>query len=486
MNSDNKTPSLPFLMNQRFHIWFLLFFSILIIFVKLGGNGLANYDDCFYAQKAKEILKTGSWLTMHYNNQPAFENPPLYMWLVALSYKIFGISEYAAKFPSAIFGVATILLIYLFAKKMVNSWTAFTSAFILSTTYVFIRYARHAMIDVSLTFFFCVAMLTFYFAIEKNRKYFLLWGIAIAACILAKSILGFFPLVVSVVALLLTKRWKMLFDPYFILGSLIALGLGSIWYIHEFATFGKEFSNIHFGWLIIQRGLYGNAESWSDHLSYFDDLVSYYWPWLPLLALGIAITIKNIRTKNTPEMLLLAWFFIPLLIMSLASTRVLWYIMPIFPAAAIIQGNALNRILSMKWKENILKASLVFGIVLFIIIIVFPVNLEANREQDIRVISPYVKHFASRGAKVIAFRQDYYGLNNALLFYSDYAALPLFQEYQELSKAMNTRDTVLCLISTDVVTELTHALPNISILRATQDLVLISNTHLDISSVKTW
>src|SRR5262245_59637955 len=100
----------------------VLALSITIIISKLGGNGLANYDDCFYAQKAKEILHTGEWMTMHFNNQPAWENPPLFIWFIALSYKLFGVNEFAAKFPSALFGVATVCLLYVIGRKFYGAW----------------------------------------------------------------------------------------------------------------------------------------------------------------------------------------------------------------------------------------------------------------------------------------------------------------------------------------------------------------------------
>ena len=155
--------------DPRFQLGMVLILAVVIIFSKLGGNGLANYDDCFYAQKAKEILKTGDLMTMHFNNQPAWENPPFFMWLIALSYKLFGVNEFAAKFPSAFFGVATVFLVYVIARKLYDPWVAFFSSFVLSTTFIFTRYARHAMMDVTLSFFVCLSILALLLALERRR-----------------------------------------------------------------------------------------------------------------------------------------------------------------------------------------------------------------------------------------------------------------------------------------------------------------------------
>ena len=175
----------------------LVLFALVLMFSKLEGNGLATWDDCFYAQKAKEIHETGSWMTMHYAGDPAFENPPFFIWLDALSFDLWGTNEYAAIFPSALFGVLTVALVYLFAANLFGTWEAFFSSFVLATTFYFTKYARHAMIDVTLSFFVTLAFVALTFALRRDSRYFLVWGLAIAICVLLKSILGFFPLLIT-------------------------------------------------------------------------------------------------------------------------------------------------------------------------------------------------------------------------------------------------------------------------------------------------
>ena len=83
-------------------IAFLLLLASTIFFAKLGLNGMANFDDCFYAQKAKEMLQSSDWGVQTFNHVVQFGNAPLHIWLVALSYKVFGVTVYAAKFPAAL------------------------------------------------------------------------------------------------------------------------------------------------------------------------------------------------------------------------------------------------------------------------------------------------------------------------------------------------------------------------------------------------
>ena len=483
----NQSPSFHSLVShQYFHIIFIALIAITLIFTKLGGNGLANYDDCCYAQKAKEILQTGNWMTMHYNHQPAFENPPFYMWLAATSYKVFGVSEYAAKFPSAFMGVATILLIYFFARILFEPWVCFVSSLVLSTTFIFIRYARHAMLDVTLSFFVCLALFALVLALKKNDKYFLLWGLSIAICILTKSVLGFSPLVISVAYMLLTKRWRTLFTVYFMFGCLLIVLVGFSWYVHQYLKFGNEFLRVHFGWLIFQRGFQAGPEPWYEHLSYAEDLLKYYWPWLPVLIIGVVKFIKMSFQKNEHAALLLLWVAIIFGTMSMMTTRVLWYIMPIFPACAMIVGNVLRGFLNEQGRLIFQKISIGIGILAFIILVATPVQVEAEREKDARIVAPYVKHFAKNGAKITAFKYDYYGLNNALLFYSDYAASPIFHTFDEVSKAFEDSSLMLCIVSSSEFDSIAATVRGIHIIRKTEELALISNKELESSQIEPW
>ena len=468
-----------FTAHPNLQIVFIGLVAFTLIFTKLGGRGLANYDDCFYAEKAKEILQTGEWMTMQYNHRPAFENPPFYMWLTAASFTVFGVNDYGAKFPSALMGTATILLVYFFARRLFDAWTGFAGSMVLSTTFIFIRYARHAMFDVTLSFFVCLALLALILALKKNSVYFLLWGTSIGICVLTKSVLGFFPLVITVFFLLLTKRWRMLFSSYFIAGSFMALSIGCSWYIHQYIKFGNNFLHVHFGWLIFQRGFQAQSEPWYEHFSYAEDLLKYYLPWLPLLIIGVVKCVRMSLKKNESALLLLLWVLVIFITMSMMTTRVLWYIMPIFPASAIIVANVLRGLLNERGAFVFQKVSYGMGLLAFIVLIGTPVQIEAEREKDVRTIAPLVNYFAGKGANVIAFRCDFYGLNNALLFYSDHAASPIYHSFDEVQTVMAKPETQLCVVNASAIDSLINIVQGIHIIRKTEELVLVSNKDLE-------
>lgn len=458
----------------KMHLFTLFLFSVVMMFSKLGGHGLANYDDCFYAQKAKEILATGEWMTMHYNGRPAWENPPFFMWLIALSYRIFGVSEFAAKLPSALFGVGTILLVYWLAKQLFDSWTAFLSSSVLATTILFTRYARRAMMDVTLSFFVTLALLAVVLALRRDLRWMLLWGICTGISILIKSVLGLFPLFIGVVFLLVRGRWRLLFHPWSIIAFVLMFAVGGAWYLDQVLKFGEQFLGIHFGWLIIYRAFTLEQQAWYDHLSYVRDLLTYYWPWMPFLCVGLWTFGKRIHERDE-ALLLILWVSSYLVIMSIMLSRVVWYIVPMLPASSMIVGATLNRLLGEREKVYSAMALAVLTLVSAAVLNLTPIQVEAEREPGIRVIAPVVKYFGRQGAKVIAYRQDYYGLNNSLQFYSDYAGYPIYDRVDSIARQFQSRELVLCVLNSSELPGLTKNIQQLYVLKQADETTLLAN-----------
>lgn len=445
-----------------------------LIFSKLGGNGIANYDDCFYAQKGKEVLRTGSWMTLYYNGSPSFENPPFFIWLVAISFWIFGVGDFPAILPSALFGVLTIVLIFFLVRTLYDDWTAFASGVVLSTTFFFVKYARHAMIDVTLSFFVTLALLALLLAIGRDRRYFLLWGLSISACVLMKSVLGLFPPLITVIWLIVTRRWRILYSGWFLAGSAVALIIGCSWYVHQYLIFGSAFTDLHFTWLIYRRGFQSVTGSWTAHLSYLRDLTVYYWPWLPIFLFGLyRICVTGFR-KNDVAALLLIWVVTIPLIMSLMQTRSSWYIMPVYPAAAVICGTVLSERLPERVRAASVRWTVIVGIVAGLIIHLTPIRLSPQREEDIRAIAPVVKRFRDENVLVVGYGFDFHSVNNALLFYSDHAAEPVYGNIEQLASVCSEAKRTVTVLYTRRTDDVLNNIPGTEVIMTTPGLSLVS------------
>ncbi|MFQ5443524.1 MAG: ArnT family glycosyltransferase [Nitrospinales bacterium] len=216
-------PLTQLLKNQTFQIMFIFYSGLMLFLGRINHLGLRNFDDAHYAQVAKEILTTGSVWILHFNNLPKFEKPPLPFWVMALSYKLFGVSEYSAIFPLAISGVLTVFLTYKITELLFKDrWVAFFAAFILLFPGYFFSHSRRVTMDIILTF--CVTGASF--SLLKalvNPKYYLFFGLFTAGAVLSKGLPGLIPLLIGPGYLLLTKRFKEFRNPYFVWGILIAL-----------------------------------------------------------------------------------------------------------------------------------------------------------------------------------------------------------------------------------------------------------------------
>lgn len=450
-------------------------FGAVLIFSRLGVNGIANYDDCFYAQKAKEILQTGSWMTLHHAGAPSFENPPGFIWLQALSYLVFGVSDFSAIFPSALFGVLAIVLVYFLARELSGPAAAGPSAFVMASTFFFVKYARHAMIDVALTFFVTLAIHAAILAVRRDRRYFMLWGAAVSVCVLMKSALGFFPALITVSFLLFTGRGRLLIDRWFIAGSLLVFTIGCSWYIHQYFAFGSDFTRLHFSWLIVERGFEGGAGPWYSHLSYLGEMATYYWPWLPVFIWGVVRLAGPARKGDEAARLLLLWPALIIGVMSLMQTRSAWYVMPAYAAAAIICGTAIGDRLSARTVERAARVATGLAVALALVINLVPIELSAERERDVRTMAPVVRERVGAGATIVGYGFDFHSVNNALLFYSDQAARPVYADPAALRSAMESPEPVLCVLYTRHLDALLRELPGSPVILKTDGLSLISN-----------
>ena len=116
------------------------------------------------------MLRTGDWITPSYDGQVSLDNPPLFLQLMAGSFLLFGVRDYAAILPSALSGVLCVVLLHALARRLrFGSFAAWAAAVVLLTTQYFLKYSRHAMFDVFLTLLFLLAIGAYLRAREGGR-----------------------------------------------------------------------------------------------------------------------------------------------------------------------------------------------------------------------------------------------------------------------------------------------------------------------------
>ena len=157
-----------------------------LFFYKLGQSSLQNWDEAWYADIARNILKSGDLFNLHWAGFPFFDHPVFGFWMMALSYKILGVSELSAQLPSAIFGLGSVFIIFALGKLLFNRWVGFFSALALPSATWFLYRARSGNLDVFLETLF---LLTIYLAFKatRNKSFLIPFTVSLACLFLTKT-----------------------------------------------------------------------------------------------------------------------------------------------------------------------------------------------------------------------------------------------------------------------------------------------------------
>src|SRR5690349_6373265 len=105
-------------MPLSFRYLIIIIAASLLFFPFLGQVHLSDWDEINYAECAREMIVSQDCLRMQIDFQPFWEKPPLFIWMQVLSMKLFGVNEYAARFPNALVGVITLVALYYAGRRV--------------------------------------------------------------------------------------------------------------------------------------------------------------------------------------------------------------------------------------------------------------------------------------------------------------------------------------------------------------------------------
>ena len=333
--------------NRAFRLQAPLRFLVLalaaaILFLgEIRQGDLAGYDDAMYSLEAKGIVRTGDWLTPQSRGAPALEHPPLFVWTQAAFLSAFGISDPVAKLPSALCALGAVLLTYWLARRLLQDTLAASVAmFVMLATPYFIKYAGHAMTDVPTAFLFVCAICAWLLA-EDDARWYLAAGVFTAMALMVRGLVGFGLPAIFAIHLIANRRrpaWRWLAA-----ALIIAVLPLTAWYIYVLLRYRGYAVNLQQGWL--EREVYGElTPAWRRYtgaIEYAWMLTKSYWPWLPVMLAGL---VAIVRERRRPLFLLLVWAGTVFLLCAATRSRVLRYMLPAYPALAILSAIGL-----LKW-----------------------------------------------------------------------------------------------------------------------------------------
>ncbi|MBI3353298.1 MAG: glycosyltransferase family 39 protein [Nitrospirae bacterium] len=329
--------------SNRYLLTGLIILSSLLFFYKLGSYTLFDVDEAVFSEAGREMLETGNWLTPQYNYINRYDKPALFYWLMASSYLVSGINEFAARFWSALMGVFLIAATFIFARRINGDSYGLLSGLILATSIEIIVLAHSAITDMTLTFFIASGLYLFFIAMEeKDKRLYLLSYSAMGLAVLTKGPIGLvIPAMTIIPYLLLTKKFRdTLRDARPFFGVIIFLAIALPWYILEIRANGWEYINAFFFKHNINRFTSVNSGHSGSILFYIPVILTGFFPWSPFLPYAVYKTaprgLAEMDTKARLALFSIIWFLTVLIFFSLSQTKLPNYIASLFPPMALV------------------------------------------------------------------------------------------------------------------------------------------------------
>jgi 4-amino-4-deoxy-L-arabinose transferase-like glycosyltransferase len=330
---------------HRWLVWLLFAVCLASLFWQIGTAALFEPDEGRNAEKAREILLLKDWVTPHEDFFPVLDKPMFFYWLIAISYKAFGVNEWAARLASVLAALGCFVLVYRFARMHWGPWDALWSGLILISGVEFFILSRVVIFDMSLTFCITLALYSFYEAARadkpmRRRVYCVLMYGALAAGTLIKGLVGLLiPGLVIFFFILMTNQWSILRSIYLIPGGLLFLALVGPWYLLAEARnpgFLRYYLwDEHFGRFITPG--FDRKQPW---YFFFGVLTVGFLPWSTLLP----SVVRRYWSEPLDEkkIFVILWSILPLIFFSISSSKLPHYILPIFPALSILTATTLT------------------------------------------------------------------------------------------------------------------------------------------------
>jgi 4-amino-4-deoxy-L-arabinose transferase-like glycosyltransferase len=279
--------------------------------------------------------RSGRVFTVTWADRPAFQNPPLQIWLTAKALALFGENDLAARLPSMLMALGTMAGTYRIGQLTIGPAAGASAAALLLLSPTFVNHARRSMLEMPLAFWVLLAVLVLVEGLRHPRRH-ALFAVPLAAAILTKSVLGLLPLGILVAGALACPPLRASLRRGWIwVGVLGGLALGASWTLHQYLVFGPHAVRAHYLDEIVSRATQP-FDLRTLVLGYPMALLASYQPViLPAVAGAAALFRRWRQDPGDAACLLPIWAVLPTVLYSLSSARSARYLFPIFPALAL-------------------------------------------------------------------------------------------------------------------------------------------------------
>ncbi|HEX2531764.1 MAG TPA: glycosyltransferase family 39 protein [Burkholderiaceae bacterium] len=323
-------------------LWILFFFFCIAWFYTLSARTLVPSDEGRYAEIAREMVVSGDWITPRLNAIKYFEKPPLQMWVTALAFKAFGLGEWQARLWTGICGLLGILLTAYAGWRVFGKRVGVAAGLVLASSFAWAALGHFNTLDMGLSGMMTLALCALLLGQRDHatptvqRNWMLACWTGMALAVLSKGLIGVvLPGTVLVLYTLWSRDWTIWKRLHFGPGLLLFLAIAAPWFVLV-SLKNPEFPHFFFIREHFERfasKVHHRYEPWY----YFILILSLgIMPWLGMLAQSLWGGLREEAGAFRPKKLLLAWTGFIFVFFSFSDSKLSSYILPIFPALALL------------------------------------------------------------------------------------------------------------------------------------------------------
>jgi 4-amino-4-deoxy-L-arabinose transferase-like glycosyltransferase len=316
-------------------VYFLYFF-------RLGGTPLLDPDEPVYGQIAREMVRSGNWLTPHLAGRPWFDKPPLFYWASAAAMSVFGPTELAARLPSAISAVLLAALVFVLGRRFFGRAAGWAAAAVLATSLQSIILGRAAVTDMLFALTLMAPLAAFarwYEGTGPTTAWAALCGASLGLAILCKGPVAVVLLGLTAPVFLVWERQaRRLLSLDAAVALICCLLVAGPWYGAMLALNRPEFVGQFIDQNNLQRFAKAEHASGASPLYFLPVLLVGLFPWTLFLPQAVSA-----GRRGWAGRLLIVWSAVVFVFFSASHTKLVTYIYPLYPAAALLIGAVLAR-----------------------------------------------------------------------------------------------------------------------------------------------
>ena len=334
-------------MSKKIFCIFAVILVVYVYFAGLGDYGFLDPDEGRYSEIPREMIESGDYITPRLNYVKYFEKPILHYWLTAAAFKIFGQNEFAGRLMPVVFGLlgcaVTSMLAYIITK---NKRASFVSAMILASSTLWFGISRINLTDMTLSFFFTLALYFSRLWIEDTKIFgsLCMFYVSMALAVLTKGLIGVvLPGGIIVIYALITKQSKKILTRIFSPTAIIIFFIiNCIWFI-PVCMANSDFFNFFFIREHFLRYTTKIHERYQPLYWFIPVLLAGLVPYTGVLYDSIGAMLGKCKLISKSDGIFLGlWFFMTFIFFSFSNSKIVTYILPCFPPLAILAGAALS------------------------------------------------------------------------------------------------------------------------------------------------